>query len=294
MTRIRLAAASLAVTAVAVAPAGAGASIQVGANFAANSAMGNCGDVYTVLQTQSPNNSYAAPADGVITSWTFQSDTIAPPWSLKLIVARAAGGDQYTTVGKSPVQSPVVNVPNTYSDVRIPVRAGDVLGYFSIAANDPTWCGRAPQAGFEASGAPNEPDLGSTRSYMASPFPAQLNISATLEPDCDGDGFGDETQDSDLTPCDRVAPDTTITKGPKDRTRKKSATFEFTGSDARVLAGFECALDGATFATCTSPHTVRVKKGRHTFSVRATDTNANVDGAPATDDWKVKKKERKK
>jgi hypothetical protein len=43
----------------------------------------------------------------------------------------------------------------------------------------------------------------------------------------------------------------------------------------------------------TSPLTVKVKKGKHTFSVTATDAGGNK-GAVATRDWKVKKKKRKK
>jgi hypothetical protein len=93
---------------------------------------------------------------------------------------------------------------------------------------------------------------------------------------------------------DTAAPDTQITKGPKDKTKKKQATFEFAGSDARALAGFECSLDGAAFAACTSPHTVKVKKGKHNFQVRATDQAGNADPTPASDDWKRKKKKKKK
>jgi hypothetical protein len=93
---------------------------------------------------------------------------------------------------------------------------------------------------------------------------------------------------------DTSAPDTAITKGPKKKTKKKRATFEFTGSDARAVGSFQCSLDGGAFTACTSPHTVKVKKGRHTFSVRATDQAGNVDASPATDDWKVKKKKKKK
>jgi large repetitive protein len=92
-------------------------------------------------------------------------------------------------------------------------------------------------------------------------------------------------------PSDSVAPNTQITKGPKDKTKKKTATFEFAGTDTRAVAGFECSLDGAPFATCASPHTVKVKKGRHTFQVRATDQAGNV-GAPASDSWKRKKRRR--
>jgi hypothetical protein len=91
---------------------------------------------------------------------------------------------------------------------------------------------------------------------------------------------------------DTAPPLATITKGPKDKTKKKTATFEFTGTDARAIAGFQCKLDSGAFAPCTSPHTVRVKKGKHTFQVQAIDQAGNV-GTPATDDWKVKRKRKK-
>jgi hypothetical protein len=85
------------------------------------------------------------------------------------------------------------------------------------------------------------------------------------------------------------APSATITHGPKDKTKKKKATFKFTGSDATALAGFQCSLDGAPFVACASPYAVKVKKGRHTFQVEAIDRAGNVS-SPATDDWTVKKK----
>jgi hypothetical protein len=91
------------------------------------------------------------------------------------------------------------------------------------------------------------------------------------------------------TPSDGLAPVATITKGPKDKTKKKTATFEFTGTDARAVASFQCKLDAGAFTPCTSPHTVKVKPGKHTFQVQAIDQAGNV-GAPATDAWKRKKK----
>jgi hypothetical protein len=91
---------------------------------------------------------------------------------------------------------------------------------------------------------------------------------------------------------DTSPPDTTITKGPKDKTQKKTATFEFTGTDAKAVSSFQCKLDKQAFAPCTSPHTVKVKKGKHTFSVQAVDQAGNV-GSPATDTWKVKRKRKK-
>jgi Trypsin len=86
-------------------------------------------------------------------------------------------------------------------------------------------------------------------------------------------------------------PETTITKGPKNKTKKKKATFEFTATEPST---FQCLLDNKqTFKPCTSPTTVRVKKGKHKFAVFATDAAGNVDATPATDDWKVKKRRRK-
>ena len=86
-------------------------------------------------------------------------------------------------------------------------------------------------------------------------------------------------------------PNTQITKGPKDKTKQKTATFEFSANEA---ATFNCVLDGKEqFKPCTSPLTVKVKKGKHTFSVTATDSAGNPDATPATDSWKVKKKRRR-
>jgi hypothetical protein len=123
----------------------------------------------------------------------------------------------------------------------------------------------------------------------------RLDISASLEPDADSDGFGDETQDCDPTDPARgedcAAPNATITKRPKNKTKKKKATFEFTGTDTRAISGFQCKLDAGPFAPCTSPHTVKVKKGKHTFQVQAIDQAGDV-GSPATDTWKRKKKKK--
>jgi hypothetical protein len=88
---------------------------------------------------------------------------------------------------------------------------------------------------------------------------------------------------------DSAPPLVAITKGPQDKTKKKTAIFEFTGTDARAIANFQCELDAAAFAPSTSPHTVKVKTGKYTFQVEAIDQAGNV-GLPATDTWKRKKK----
>ena len=110
-------------------------------------------------------------------------------------------------------------------------------------------------------------------------------------PDPGGGGGGEGGGDTpDTTP-----PDTTITEGPSGKSKSRSATFAFTGSDARAVASFQCKLDSDQFEACSSPKShSRLRKGSHTFSVRAVDAAGNVDPTPATRTWKVKKKKKKK
>jgi uncharacterized repeat protein (TIGR01451 family) len=85
----------------------------------------------------------------------------------------------------------------------------------------------------------------------------------------------------DLTP-----PNTTINNTPGSVTNSTSATFTFSSSESGVT--FECHLDGAAFAACTSPKTYGgLLDGNHTFYVRAKDAAGNVDASPAWHPWVI-------
>src|SRR5207248_189847 len=85
---------------------------------------------------------------------------------------------------------------------------------------------------------------------------------------------------------DTTAPDSLITGGPKKKTHKHKATFSFSSSEPGST--FECKLDNQPFQPCTSPTTYKkLRKGRHTFQVRATDQAHNTDQSPATKSFKV-------
>ena len=65
-----------------------------------------------------------------------------------------------------------------------------------------------------------------------------------------------------------------------------SATFSFTSTEPG--GAFECQLDGAAFAACTSPATYTgLGEGVHAFAVRARDAAGNVDATPASGSWTV-------
>ncbi len=101
------------------------------------------------------------------------------------------------------------------------------------------------------------------------------------------DPFGrtDATPASDTWTVQVSAPDTALKSAPKPATQSRTAVFRFSSSEAPVT--FECRLDGSRWRPCTSPVTyVRIKPGRHTFSVRAT-TAAGADPTPSSVTWTV-------
>jgi Ca2+-binding RTX toxin-like protein len=191
----------------------AGAAVTVGSTFTPTGDFGGAG---VLIQSSSPANSYTVPTNGVITSWSFEaaSGVTTPP--LKLKIVRPAGGNDFTTIGDTQLETPTPGELDTWS-TRISVMAGDLLAtYYS----NTTFGFRFTLTGsgynaHEVAGPPGDPGVdpppGTTLSY--SPVSdIQVDVSAVLEPDADQDGFGDETQDQCPTnattqgPCPQAAP----------------------------------------------------------------------------------------
>ncbi|MEP6667270.1 MAG: hypothetical protein ABJA81_12555, partial [Nocardioidaceae bacterium] len=85
---------------------------------------------------------------------------------------------------------------------------------------------------------------------------------------------------------DTTPPDTAITGGPSGSVSSTSANFTFTSTEAGST--FECSLDGAAFASCTTPVTLSgLSQGSHTFQVRAKDPAGNIDATSASRTWTV-------
>ncbi len=85
---------------------------------------------------------------------------------------------------------------------------------------------------------------------------------------------------------DNASPETTIDSGPAGTVASASASFGFSSSEPG--SRFECSLDAAAFAACTSPRSFSgLADGQHTFRVRAIDLAGNVDATPASRMWTV-------
>src|SRR5918999_1582154 len=84
---------------------------------------------------------------------------------------------------------------------------------------------------------------------------------------------------------DTTPPETTLEWAPSGLIASTSASMSFSSEPG---AGFECSLDGASFAGCMSPVSYGgLAQGVHTFAVRAIDASGNVEPSPAEATWTV-------
>lgn len=186
------------------------AATQIGQTFAPPGTV-LCSEVVVVqAASTAPEPSYAAAAAGVVTKMSHEaaSDTGR---SAALMVLRESGSG-FVVVGSTGVQSLNPSVLNQFA-TRIPIRAGDRIGMF--VATPTTKCGRAATASDTVrfdNPVSSLPADGATLPLATSTPGGVLDVAAQIEPDADGDGFGDETQDecpadaTKQTHCDTRAP----------------------------------------------------------------------------------------
>ena len=102
----------------------------------------------------------------------------------------------------------------------------------------------------------------------------------------DGAAQPDPSAASRTFTVDATPPDTAIDSGPAGTTNDNTPSFTLSATQADST--FECRVDSAAFAQCSSPHTTaELADGDHTFAARATDVVGNTDASPATSSFTV-------
>ncbi len=171
------------------APATASAAVEAGDDCAANVAEGPYSLVPEARATPS-SLPLAAPVGGVVTRWKVNS-AYSQPVPERLGVFRATGvGGTFLVVGES--NEEIVPVGAGSFATRIPVQAGDRFGPIAVI-NDTLYCLTASEAD-KAWGFPGSVGTGSSHQFAATVL-VRVAMVVTIEPDVDGDGYGDETQD---------------------------------------------------------------------------------------------------
>jgi len=187
------------VTALMAAPSAVSAATHVGATLTpgtGNSCLG--GPDYELLQTgRASGPSYATPSAGVITVWSFQADD-AVQTVMTLRVFRPTGTPhQYQVIADG---SELKTIPASSGlhnfGARIPVNAGDFIGIRSTTGECAFETNNPADTYDQRSGTATA--VGALGNYNFNVTGWIIDISATLEPDVDNDGFGDESQDQCL------------------------------------------------------------------------------------------------
>ncbi|MEA2495317.1 MAG: hypothetical protein QOJ29_3228 [Thermoleophilaceae bacterium] len=148
----------------------------------------------TVGQTGvTSGQSYTLPSDGVITGWAFYADSGGAQVKLKAV--RPIEGDQYTVVGESELQTVAASQQQQFA-TRLPVKAGDLIGTSAASGKSVAYTGAQ---GDTVVLTPGDQPPGTSGGF-SNVQGIRVDVTATVEPDVDGDGYGDETQD--LCPTD--------------------------------------------------------------------------------------------
>jgi hypothetical protein len=279
-----------------VAAAPAAASVTIGSDLAPDpGASTGCStsNPCTLANLALPSGQVSSPIDGVVTSWAVRQAGTGSPARLRVL--RPIGMGSFEAINSSttqmlPASSPVVT---KIFPAQQPIKAGDIVG-LDVDTPNSLAIATAPQMG--ATAGRWQPPLadGANLSPVTQQNNSEFLFNATIEPDCDGDGLGDQTQDPDISSCnpkpkDTTPPNTTIGKGPKKVIHAKGpkTKVKFTFSSTEVGSTFKCKLDKKAFAACTSPKTYKVKPGKHSFQVEAVDAAGNIDATPAKQKFKV-------
>jgi hypothetical protein len=168
----------------------ASASIEVGDECAANVAEGP----YSLVPEARASGGtlpLATPTGGVITAWKVNSAFPTPVFERMAAFRPTAEPGSFQVVGESNEET-VKQGLNIFS-TRIPVQAGDRFGPIGIEVDSPVYCftGNEGDHTWAYNGSVG---VGSSHTFIAS-TQVRVALVAVIEPDKDGDGYGDETQD---------------------------------------------------------------------------------------------------
>lgn len=291
--------------------------------------------VVSLIHPSEPNGdpySGGAPVDGVITKFRVRAYVPTPsPVTLLLaninlpdpnekdsaLASVAAVGPTVTVQPSEPSEVPIAEFP-----ARVPVKKGQQLALESAPTTNDIY-----QSGGEKFSYIFAPPLAAGAGARGSTeVTGELLVQATIEPDADGDGFGDETQDQCPTqattqgPCDNTPPivsglgvaNGTVSyslsevstvalqlakKGPGRKVGGKCVAQSATNRSHKSCPRFKPI--GASFSgpgaqganQVTLPNGKKLKPGTYRLTMTASDVAGNVTTKTTT--FKVAKKKRK-
>jgi uncharacterized repeat protein (TIGR01451 family) len=191
----------LASLAVAVAAAPAQASVTIGQT---QGAADSCSSA--IVNVQDGNAGYVAPSNGVVVSWSYLAQANTPNLRLRIYqpgadatkwIARSESALKPAGSGAGQVGA---NRLNSFPESPgLPIRSGDHLGLTTSGAGASSWSCITTSSAADLIRQKSPPDqpVGESGTFPGAALDHHaIGVSAVIEPDADGDLYGDETQDS--------------------------------------------------------------------------------------------------
>jgi Ca2+-binding RTX toxin-like protein len=257
-----------AIAAALAAPSGAVAATTFGSDLGAAAGPGpDCpgGAARCTVVRTGPAGTVAAPSAGVIVAWRVKA-AAAGAFRLRVLRSGSGSGSSYTAISSS-AEETVAAGTNVFA-TRLPVEAGDQIGI--DGAGTPAAFGGSGATDLVGYDPPGQTFAdGETRAADAAGG-ADLLVNADIEPDADGDGYGDESQDA--CPSDaarRTACDTDLAlgaTGPEYGVVGQGSVHEYSVRTAR---------DGATGVVVT----ITVPSGAAVLAASASTGTCTTEGA---------------
>ena len=172
-----------------LAPGSASAITEVGNNCTATGALSLVATVAQLKEGAGNPLPLTVQETGVVTGWRVNTTTGPSGVSEKLKVLRGNLEADPQVIGESAVEP--IAAPQNIFKTRIPVLAGDHLGVFGPAGFFICLGGGSDGIAGDTGDVP----VGSNASLEGGVTSVKLAVSAFVEPDADGDGYGDESQD---------------------------------------------------------------------------------------------------
>jgi hypothetical protein len=267
---------------------------------------GVAGQSCTFAQTVHPTRSYAAPFDGVIVRWRIRGDSAANQFWLRVL---HKNDGTFTGVRTSEPRNVAPGIENAF-ETALPISQGEFIGLNLRGASDTPHVERRTVPGASlAIWAPTALQDGETRAPNSSGSLA-LIYNADVEPDCDSDGLGDETQDPQLPLSEACGKgNRTITLDANKNKVKKGKRVTLAGQVNQIVRQGPCEStqtvqlqrkkpSQATFTTIEQLQTdaagsfTTKEKVKKTYEYRAqvAETEACLGQTSNTEKVKVKKK----
>jgi hypothetical protein len=159
-----------------------------------------CGPCTIIPTSIASGQPVSSPIDGVVVRYgAGAGDGPGVFSSVRFRVVRSTGPNAWAGAGGGPTQTTSVSFGNSFFDLKpgVPIRTGDYIGVDTVRNGSNTATTLRSQAGssYVAVGDAPLSEDGTPRTGLAPKPGVEAFVQATVEPDADLDGYGDETQD---------------------------------------------------------------------------------------------------